>query len=493
MQLGLRPAPEPDVSDLQYVNYVRQFRRSDLLTMIAASAPDVSFNLADYRTNNLVTPWGLADVARISLRFGSERNRLIPTPEQLLVCLQLHNELNHPGLEEAEPGAVANLFLQLAFSQFPFQRHVGPMAGRALAIFAQTQPADPGRIQVMRGEWPTELLGCSLADYIGVAQLLTTAAKPNNGQFDPAWIEGPRREVIAEVFDPGILRQVLRDHMTADVDSFRTRDTERPGIGRRFTFNPMVETPLVAGIGSQLIMPIPDLVNWKTSPSGLWFTGVRRWGQKFSQDVGELFQAYVGRQLGLIAGAELHPEISYQEGRSQRASVDWIVVFPDLVLLVEVKSARPTQALRSGVEGAAKAFQQAFDKANRQLETTYTLIMERRAEFSRIPSDRPIAGIVVTLEDFHVANSAVHLPMYSPSTTLPTLAVSSDELEGIVVLGKATQAFLQEQLLRPRGEYANLRMALSKYPPTKNPVLAQGIEASPLMSLKDVANERTAR
>lgn len=435
----------------------------------------------------------LADVARISLVFGSERNRLSPTPEQLLGCLQLHNELNHPGLREGEPGAVANLFLQLAFTQFPFQRQVGPMAGRTLAIFTQTQPADPSRIQVLRGDWQTELLGCTLAEYIGVTQLLTTAARPNNGQFDPAWIEGPGREVIADVFDPGITRQVLRDHMTADVDSFRTRDTERPGISRRFTFNPLVETPVVTGIGPHLMMPIPDFVNWKTTPSGLYFTGVRRWAEKFSQDLGELFQAYVGRQLDLIDGAELHPEIPYREGRSQRASVDWIVVFPDLVLLVEVKSARPTQALRSGAKGAADAFQRAFDKANRQLETTHALIMERRVEFSHIPSDRPIAGIVVTLEDFHVANSAVHLPMYSPSTTLPTLAVSTDELEGIVVLGKPTQAFFQAQLLKPRGEYANLRLALSKYPPAENPVLAQGVDASPLMRIKDVADQRTTQ
>ncbi len=495
-QLGLRLPPEPpEVTDAQYVRSVRRFRRSELLSLIAATAPDFSFNTADFSTDSRVTPWGLADIARISLVFGTDFQRRSPTRHDLADLLQLHNDLNHPGLQEGGLDAVANMFLQLAFSQFPFQRHIGPMAGRTLAILDQTQPADPGRIQVLRGDWQNELLGCSLAEYIGVTQLLTAAAKPNNGQFDPAWMEaGPDRDVIAEVFNPAITRQVLRDHMTADIDSFRTRDTEQPSIDRRFTFNPLIETPVVSGVGPNLLMPVPDYINWKTTPSGLYFTGVRHWGERFSQDLGELFQAYVGRQLQLIEGVQVHPEIPYQEGKSQRASVDWIVVFPDLVLLVEVKSARPTQALRSGAAGAAQALQRAFDKANRQLETTRDLIKAQRPEFSHIPSDRPIAGIVVTIEDFHLANSALHQPMYSPSTTLPTLAVCSDELEGIVVLGgHATQAFLQEQLLRPSGEFANLRKALSQHAPVENPILAAGIDASPIARIKDVVEGGTTR
>jgi hypothetical protein len=89
---------------------------SQLVAMIAAVAPRFSFNQADYQQNSRVTPWGLADVARVSLALGSERNRLSPTPEDLTRCLLLHNSLGYPGLKEQESGAVANLFLQLAFS-----------------------------------------------------------------------------------------------------------------------------------------------------------------------------------------------------------------------------------------------------------------------------------------------------------------------------------------------------------------------------------------
>jgi hypothetical protein len=480
-------ANDAEVTDRDYVDFVRQFRRSKLVAMIAAVAPDFSFNQADYSVNTQVTPWGLAEVARVSLTLGSERNRLTPTAADLHACLLMYNRLGHPGLKEHQSGVAANTLLQLAFSQFPFQRPPGVAAGRSIALFKQTQPADRSRIEVLRGDWETELLGCSLEDYVGVSHLLMAAAKPNNGQFNPAWLEMSGREDITAIFNPTITRQVLRDHLVADAESFRRRDTELPGIGRRFTFNPLVETPVVSGLAPDLLMPIPDYVLWKPTPSGLYFTGLRHWNEAFSRDLGELFQAYVGRHLNLISGVEVHPEIVY--GKNRARSVDWIVIFPNLVLMVEAKSARPTQALRSGAQGAAAALQKAFNKANNQLETTFDLIVARVPEFAHIPVDRPIVGIIVTLEDFHLANSPLHVPMYSASNKLPTMAVSVDELEGIVCLGGATEAFLHEHVRTAHRRQTNLREALSRHKIPANPILAAGIDASPITRVKDLAGE----
>jgi hypothetical protein len=184
-------------------------------------------------------------------------------------------------------------------------------------------------------------------------------------------------------------------------------------------------------------MPVPDFVMWKPTPSGLYFTGLRRWGEAFTRDLGKLFQSYVGRHLALVPGANLYPEIEYKENKNRKKSIDWILVFPDLVLLVEVKLARPKQAVQSGAQGAADALRAAFDKAFKQLDATHELIQARRPEFAHIPADRPTVGIVVTLEDFHVVNSPLHQPLYSRSTKLPTLAVPIEELEGIVCLGPA--------------------------------------------------------
>lgn len=483
------------IEDRDYVDYVRQFRRSELVAMIAAAAPAVSFNQADYQTNTTVTPWGLADVARISLAFGSERNRLSPTREHLDHCLLMHNNLGHRGLAEQEEGAVANLMLQLAFSQFPHQRNVGPLMGRSIALFDQTQPADPDAMEVLRGDWQQELLGCSLVEYIGVTQLLMAAAAPNGGRFDPAWTEAwvDREDLkqLTEVFDPTVTRHVLNTHLVADADEFRDRDTGTPSIDRRFTFSPLLDHPVVAGLGTDLLMPVPDFLIWKPTPLGLAYTGMARWGEAFAHDLGRLFEAYVGRLLHLIPGATVYAEILYWKTKKQWGrSVDWIVVFPDLVLLVEAKARRSTEALRTGAAGAAAALQLTFDKGNAQLDTTFDLIKGGAAEFAHIPTDRPIVGIVVTLDDFHVANSAFHLPMYSPATRVLSRAVSADELEGIVGLGAATSGFLHEQTQTTPGLLANLREALSKHTIANNPVLAAGIAASPITRVQDLADNR---
>ncbi|GAB2463106.1 hypothetical protein [Streptomyces incanus] len=75
-----------------------------------------------------------------------------------------------------------------------------------------------------------------------------------------------------------------------------------------------------------------------------------------------MFEAYVGRQLGLLPDATVQPEIVY--GRSKALSVDWIVVTEELVLLVEVKSVRPTAHLRLASE-------QRIDEVRRMLGRAY--------------------------------------------------------------------------------------------------------------------------
>jgi hypothetical protein len=148
---------------------------------------------------------------------------------------------------------------------------VGPLTGRSIALFDQTEPADPSGIEVLRGDWQTELLGCSLTEYIGVTQLLMAAAMPNNGRFDPTWIEREDLKDLTNIFDPAITRHVLHRYLVADASTFRIRDTATPSISRRFTFNPLIDTPVVSGLGPDLLMPIPDYMIWKPTPSGLFY------------------------------------------------------------------------------------------------------------------------------------------------------------------------------------------------------------------------------
>jgi hypothetical protein len=56
----------------------------------------------------------------------------------------------------------------------------------------------------------------------------------------------------------------------------------------------------------------------------------------FTRDVGEHFEAYVGRQLREMHGAEVLPEVRHDGDRS----VDWFLIFPNLTVLVEAMAIR---------------------------------------------------------------------------------------------------------------------------------------------------------
>jgi hypothetical protein len=47
------------------------------------------------------------------------------------------------------------------------------------------------------------------------------------------------------------------------------------------------------------------------TPGGRYYSGIATYGSVFAEDFGQLFEHYIGRNLRLIDGAEVHPEISY--------------------------------------------------------------------------------------------------------------------------------------------------------------------------------------
>ncbi|MFJ4790841.1 nuclease-related domain-containing protein [Streptomyces sp. NPDC088794] len=151
--------------------------------------------------------------------------------------------------------------------------------------------------------------------------------------------------------------------------------------------------------------------------------------------MGHLFERYVGRQLDLLTDAAVYPEVEYQLAKKQKGkSVDWIVVFPDLVLLVEVKSTRPGEALRLGGKDFTTILDDQFRKAFRQVDNSAVRIRSgAHPEFDHIPGDRQMVGMVVTAEQFHQIN-APDIRAGMPATTVPVTVTSIQELEDAVTI-----------------------------------------------------------
>ena len=255
---------------------------------------------------------------------------------------------------------------------------------------------------------------------------------------------------------------------------------------RRFGFNPLTSRPVVTGlVPDRHIIPVPAALLRKASPLGIFYAGIARWGNAFSDDIGPLFEAYVGRQLALMAAATVLPAITYKAGAE---GVDWIVIFDELVLLVEVKPTRPVEAVRLGGQAAGEALTQAVRKAVLQVDRTAGLIRDGHPAFAAVPNDRPLAALMVTMEPFFGANMP-SMDTWVSRPSIPARFCSAHELESLVTLQDDIPGLLMEHMTGQQTAGWSIQSLLSGKPLGPNPIMDAGAAVLPWSTavLKDIA------
>jgi hypothetical protein len=417
-----------NVGDDEYIARVRRHAPSSLLPVIAEAGAQYwvpgSWLDGDYRK---LTPWALADIARVSLVSGNE-HRKPATRRDLLECAAAYS-----ALVELRSGQdpVVSFLLRKASEQFVYNESRYHNLLRTAAIFDQTTPTQ--ELTTLQSGWFEDLFGCSLSQYVGVGFIVHAVAVQHGGRFSEAWLDDPQLEPITSKIPVSVARTVIENHLAGGISHYQQeRSNFRPSPVRRYTFNPLLDRPIVAGITDEHLVPVPGLIERKNSPLGIWYAGIDKWHNAFAKEVGHLFEEYVGRHLNLITDATLVPEITYD--KDHKRSVDWIVVTDDLVLLVEVKSARPTEPIRLGSNEAWDDLVTKFVKAFEQIEKANQKIEEGNTAFSRIPRDRPRIGLIITMERFPFANWPEIRRRLNISPSIATCVGSSEELELLVTL-----------------------------------------------------------
>jgi hypothetical protein len=136
--------------------------------------------------------------------------------------------------------------------------------------------------------------------------------------------------------------------------------------------------------------------------------------------------------LSTIPDAQVYEEIVYAKG--QNRSVDWIVVWDNVVLLVEVKAARSTEDIRKGTPEAWGDLANKLGRAHVQISKTDEKIAERHSKFSHIPHDLPRIGLIVTMEPYPFIDAGMIRSMIGASPAIPTRGCSCNVLEWLVRL-----------------------------------------------------------
>jgi hypothetical protein len=487
MRRSPRPAQEPRlpppylydrlIKDDEYIGRVRKHKPSSLVPLIAEVGARYwehdSWLESPYKA---FTPWALADIARVSLVTGNEY-RKDATENDLLQCAGAYASLADPQLPRAQQDALEGFLLRKASEQLVYGQSRRHELGRTAALFEQTPPVKPPK--VMQSDWAEQLFGCSLSQYVGIGFLVHTASVKNHGRFSVEWLDASVNEPITKQLPVDLVRAVLDQHFIGDRQWFKNEDgLVAPSQDRRFTYNPLLGRPVVSGIAGELLVPVPGQVIRKISPLGIWYSGFDRWGKFFADDVGDLFEQYIGRQLQTIPGAQVHREIPYGRARDNKRSVDWIVVCDKAVLLVEVKSARPTKPVRLGSPEAWSELTTKLSHAYKQIAATEQAIADGETAFSAIPKNLPRLGLIVTMEPFHVVNARPIRDRYAASLSIPTIVCSSESLEWVVSLkDRDVDTYLREFLNDPAKDGWDLADDLVGIEFGSNAVLDQASES----------------
>lgn len=474
--------------DEEFIARVRRHKPSALLPLIAqfASTRMQSEDWMKEGQRGFGSPWALAEIARVSLAYGNE-HRKHATFADLRACNDAYNQLDDPELVKGFNGSLTGFFLRIC-EQLEYQLPLQNEMTRAIALFNYTEPKRP--LRVIRDGWDIKLLGADLVTFTAAGELLHIAATPNQGRFNPKWLAQPNFDFLRDVTDPDRLRATWNRSYVIDASQFAAQNGRpHPSVWRRYGHNPLLSRPAVRGVHEDWLIPVPGLVVRRLSPLGLYYAGIEQWGKDFADDLGALFEPYIGSHLHLLGPDVVEPGFRY--GHDNHETVDFIVTLPEVVVLVEVKSVRPTAPVRAGNEEAQAELKRMLNKGVTQLERADRLIEERHVAFAHIPRDRPRVGLLVTLEDFHVLNSAFHRPLLDRQRLdLPIGVASAGEIEhwvtvkdmspGRVILDARTE---REEHPRPIGAGVALKQQLYGRKHRRNPIIEHAWSDGPWQQL----------
>lgn len=430
----MRLTAKPTYTYREFCDFARHFNQVDLLAGIAhtmVGLPDTAADPAYRRT----LPWALTALAKASVLHGNAHRKTRVQFQDIYNGCAIYNNIEPSEMTDPALSPVLNFLIRMAYEQFPFQESVYMDLARAEAFFNGYSGRKP--LEVLDEAGVVELLGAPVTQAGGVALVLYASAMQFGGFFDPAVIDQENFALVRKQLPREEILSVINTTFATDVDGFRRLANGTPKLANleRYMFNPFTARPLLRLDDGRLLAPVPQLILRRLSPIELYYEGLKRWGEPFTRDLGELLEDYVGRQLQDFPDATVHSEIHYG-GKSgkEKKSVDWLVVFDDLVLLVEAKATRLVAAARAGAEETKKKVSATLSEAFKQIDRTRQAIVDGIGQFSHIPADRPFIALVATLDPWYVANFGARDLTYKPQ--VQTLVASVRSIETLVGIGQ---------------------------------------------------------
>ena len=418
-----------------FAQRVRQYRRSDVLRVCAqmgAEGEQVTRGFASRRPGlaNYVQPFSIAGVARTALAACNEYRTAHCGRREVEQLCGWYVNVDEPD-DGTEPGTnhLRQMLARLAYEQFPHQLAGMETVGRSIALFED-------RFQGIAGaptpdEWRAAF-GASVADLVLAGFVAYASACVNGGRVLIDQIGEPELDALYEGLTAREGQKVLESFFCADLQEVAQRARELERAGReKWSPSPLAARPVVRLASNELVVPWPHLVVERFSPSGLFYAGIEFFGDSFGRALGQIFELYVGDQLRLLPDAVVTGEQVYLDRGSEHKTCDWFVVTDACVVLVEVKATRPVHDVRTGSPDGLTDIERKVGRAASQLERTARLVRADHPAVGFVPKDRPLLGLVVTLEPFYLLDTWLYDDVVG-GRELPVTVASSHEFEAVV-------------------------------------------------------------
>lgn len=370
-----------------------------------------------------VQEFTLAAVARTSLARGNDHRHRDITLELVSRLCHEYVEISYSPKDDHNTG---ELLRPVFFEQVLVQLSPAYNIARAHALFNDYLPKVKNPPSATEVE---NVLGVpTVADFLRIGFVLYIASMQHSGTILHDMLLS---EKVAPMFYPlrsdEIMSHVQQHYaltLGEHAKQARTALDEAPDGQEGLAFNPLQARPLI-NMGPDFINPAPHFLLDKISGTGLYYTLARKLNAKFTDALGHAFEDYVADQLHLLSAPSVQREITF--GRENQKSCDFVLIFNELVLLVEVKSSRPPQSFRQSISPASDL--NSLNKVRDQIVKTADLVRERHSAFAHVPNDRPLRGLVVTLEPHFVSGTEAQSEILEGPEGIPLLEVFSHDLE----------------------------------------------------------------
>lgn len=474
-----------------FVQKVRRYRTSDVIRALAAITTEHFEPGTPFSKWRTINPWAAAAIAREALICGNEKREPHVLSFKELEALFLAFGWAHDETGDAPEDVVLNIMTRHSYEQFSSQESVIEELSRAAILF---QGGTDGDHKIICDE-VERVFGLTVGDAISAAVILFGATTSSPWLWKPEALEEENLDGLFDFISKETIVKFAQLLTLNQGDYRRKYLLAMPGMSEgnristvRWGFNPVPIYPLIRLIDGDVIAVQRWLILRRLSPQYLYYDAIDKGDEAFTRALGNVVEAYVGKQLNNIEGAHVLEKFVYYKKKEELESIDWFLDLPSCMVYVESKSARLTLSARMADKSLVSNLKRDLGKAFSQLNRTYEVIHCDLEKYKDRHLDKPVIGLVITPEPIYLGNSP-DLRRHLPDTKMKVIIGSLRDLEMIATLSAQE---LGDELLqivddRERSTWM-LSSALRSYrEPTRNPILDEAANLLPIFRWSPIA------